>query len=56
MFLFYQQVLEAGQQIEMPVRFFVDKELPKDVHKMTLSYTLFDVTANFAEAPRLSAN
>ena len=40
----------------MPVRFFVDKALPKDVHKMTLSYTLFDVTENFAGPPRLTAN
>ena len=55
-FCFTQQVLEAGQEIEMPVRFFVDKALPKDVHKMTLSYTLFDVTENFAGPPRLTAN
>jgi cytochrome c oxidase assembly protein subunit 11 len=47
-FCFTQQVLEAGQSIEMPVRFFIDKALPTDVHKLTLSYTLFDVTANFA--------
>lgn len=49
-FCFTQQVLDAGQGIEMPVRFFVDKALPKDVHKLTLSYTLFDVTQNFAGA------
>ena len=55
-FCFTRQVLEAGQEIEMPVRFFVDKALPKDVHKMTLSYTLFDVTENFVDAPKLSAN
>lgn len=48
-FCFTQQVLEAGQAIEMPVRFFVDKALPKDVHKLTLSYTLFDVTKNFLD-------
>jgi cytochrome c oxidase assembly protein subunit 11 len=47
-FCFTQQVLEAGQSIEMPVRFFIDKALPQDVHKLTLSYTLFDITANFA--------
>jgi cytochrome c oxidase assembly protein subunit 11 len=53
-FCFTQQILEAGESIEMPVRFFVDKALPADVHKLTLSYTLFDVTQNFAEAPQLS--
>ena len=55
-FCFTQQVLDAGQAIEMPVRFFVDKALPKDVHKLTLSYTMFDVTKNFAETPNVSAN
>lgn len=55
-FCFTQQVLEAGESIEMPVRFFVDKALPADVRKLTLSYTLFDITQNFAEAPQLSAN
>jgi cytochrome c oxidase assembly protein subunit 11 len=53
-FCFTQQTLEAGESIEMPVRFFVDKALPAGVHKLTLSYTLFDVTQNFAEAPQLS--
>ncbi len=55
-FCFTQQVLEAGESIEMPVRFFVDKALPADVRKLTLSYTLFDITQNFAEAPQLTAN
>jgi cytochrome c oxidase assembly protein subunit 11 len=55
-FCFTQQVLEAGEGIEMPVRFFVDKALPADVRKLTLSYTLFDITQNFAEAPQLTAN
>lgn len=54
-FCFTQQVLEAGESIEMPVQFFVDKALPADVHKLTLSYTLFDVTKNFADAPQLSS-
>jgi cytochrome c oxidase assembly protein subunit 11 len=48
-FCFNQQVLEPGQSIEMPVRFFVDKALPNSVHKLTLSYTLFDVTAAMTE-------
>ena len=55
-FCFTRQVLEAGQEIEMPVRFFIDKALPADVHKLTLSYTLFDVTENFAGTSTLSAN
>lgn len=49
-FCFTHQVLQAGEAIEMPVMFFVDQDLPDDVHKLTLSYTLFDVTGNFATA------
>ncbi|MNF26465.1 Cytochrome c oxidase assembly protein CtaG [compost metagenome] len=44
-FCFTQQVLQPGQQIEMPVRFIVDRDMPKDVKHLTLSYTLFDITA-----------
>ncbi|MDV7213158.1 cytochrome c oxidase assembly protein [Azotobacter beijerinckii] len=43
-FCFTQQVLQPGERIEMPVRFIVDRDLPADVHHLTLGYTLFDVT------------
>jgi len=43
-FCFTQQVLAPGERIEMPVRFIVDRDLPADVHRLTLGYTLFDVT------------
>ena len=42
-FCFDQQVLEAGESIEMPLRFFVDKDIPERVSKLTLSYTLFNL-------------
>lgn len=44
-FCFTQQVLQPGERIEMVVRFIVDRDLPKDVHHLTLGYTLFDITA-----------
>ncbi len=44
-FCFTQQVLQPGQRIEMPVRFIVDRDLPKDVKHLTLGYTLFNITA-----------
>ena len=44
-FCFTQQVLQPGERIEMPVRFIVDRDLPQDVHRITLAYTLFDITA-----------
>ena len=43
-FCFNQQTLKAHQAREMPIIFYVDKELPKEVRVITLAYTLFDVT------------
>lgn len=47
-FCFTEQLLEAGQEVTMPVLFFVDplldeEERYKDVKDMTLSYTFFRV-------------
>lgn len=41
-FCFNQQTLKAGESVEMPLVFIVDKALPDDIHKLTLSYTLYD--------------
>jgi len=43
-FCFQQQVLAAGESKNMPLVFFIDPKLPKHITKLTLSYTLFDVT------------
>jgi cytochrome c oxidase assembly protein subunit 11 len=45
-FCFKQQTLKANESLKMPVVFKVDRELPKDIHTITLAYTLFDVTKN----------
>jgi len=47
-FCFSQQVLKAGEEVHMPLQFIVDQDLPKDIHTITLSYTLFDVTDKVA--------
>lgn len=47
-FCFEQQYLDSGEGMDMPLRFIVDKNIPADVKTLTLSYTLFDVTENFA--------
>lgn len=43
-FCFNQQPLDGGESAELPLRFIVDQDVPKQVHTITLSYTLFDVT------------
>ena len=45
-FCFKQQKLAAGQEVDMPLRFFIDEALPQDLTKLTLSYSLFNVTPN----------
>jgi cytochrome c oxidase assembly protein subunit 11 len=50
-FCFTEQVLKAGESRRMPVRFFVDPQLPKDVRELTLSYTFY---ANEVATRRLS--
>ena len=43
-FCFEQQLLQAGERIELPVRFIVDPSLPKEIGSLSLGYTLFDIT------------
>ena len=40
-FCFTEQELAGGEMKMMPVRFVVDKRLPADIKKLTLSYTFF---------------
>lgn len=43
-FCFTNQSLKAHQSKDMPLIFNVDKDLPKEIHVITLAYTLFDIT------------
>jgi cytochrome c oxidase assembly protein subunit 11 len=43
-FCFEQQQLAEGEDLDMPLRFIIDSNLPKDVKTLTLSYTLFYIT------------
>ncbi|GAB3325213.1 cytochrome c oxidase assembly protein [Haliea atlantica] len=43
-FCFNQQPLDGESSAEMPLQFIVDRDLPQDIHTITLSYTIFDVT------------
>ena len=44
-FCFTQQELKSGEEKEMPVVFIVDKNLPKRINTVTLSYTFFNSPA-----------
>ena len=43
-FCFSPQKFAAGEGRQLPVRFIVDPQLPIDVDKLTLAYTIYDAT------------
>lgn len=43
-FCFHEQPLAAKQAKDLSLVFFIDPALPEDINKLTLSYTLFDIT------------
>jgi cytochrome c oxidase assembly protein subunit 11 len=43
-FCFDQQPLAAGEEAEMPMKFYIDPDIPKHITRLTLSYRLFNVT------------
>jgi len=49
-FCFSQQPLAAGEEKWMPVHFFLDTDFPEDINKMTLQYTLYDITGKVDSA------
>ncbi len=53
-FCFNEQRLTAGEEVDMPLMFFIDQDIPEDITKLTLSYTLFDVTASYQQAESIN--
>jgi len=53
-FCFDQQPLQAGQDAHMPLVFIVDRDLPKSINTITLSYSIFDVTEMYSGDVALS--
>ncbi len=43
-FCFNQQELDGRSEVDMPLVFIIDQDLPKDIQTITLAYTIFDVT------------
>jgi len=50
-FCFRQQTLGPNEARQMPVVFFIDPKLPKNVSTITLSYTFFEVGLNKVASP-----
>ena len=40
-FCFKQQTFTAGEEMNMPILFHIDSDLPKNIRNITISYTLF---------------
>ena len=49
-FCFTRQTLGPGETRRMPVVFFVDPALPREVNTITLSYTFFEIEGNAGAA------
>jgi cytochrome c oxidase assembly protein subunit 11 len=49
-FCFKQQTMKPNEARQMPVVFFIDPALPREVKNITLSYTFFEIGG--AEAPK----
>jgi len=49
-FCFQEQPLEAGEKVDMGIRFFIDESIPEHITKLTLSYSLFDITESASSA------
>jgi len=43
-FCFTKQMMKGRQGMEWPLLFHLDRDLPKHIRTVTLSYTLFDIT------------
>ena len=48
-FCFEKQVIAVGETKDMPLRFYVDKAIPESMTKLTLNYTIFDITEGKSE-------
>jgi cytochrome c oxidase assembly protein subunit 11 len=47
-FCFAPQAFKRGQERVLPVRFFLDRALPVNIDRVTLSYTFYDTSARVA--------
>ncbi|OLQ94199.1 cytochrome c oxidase assembly protein [Vibrio ponticus] len=48
-FCFNKQPLEGQTSVEMPLIFYIERDIPESIHTLTLSYTLYDITDTVSE-------
>ena len=48
-FCFTQQALDGGESQRMPVRFLLERDLPREVTTLTLSYAFFNMDSARAD-------
>ena len=53
-FCFKEQVLAAGEKVDMPLVFYIDPALPEKVSTITLSYTLFNISQQITADEQLA--
>lgn len=53
-FCFTQQYFFKAEKADMPVYFFIDPAISKDIKEMTLSYTLFDASGFEKKSPQVN--
>lgn len=53
-FCFTQQYFNKNEKADMPVYFYLDPNLPKDIKEITLSYTLFDASGYEKKQPHFT--
>lgn len=51
-FSFSEQVLQPGEKKELPVRFYIDSRVPREVNRVTLSYAFFPLNEGATTAKK----
>jgi len=55
-FCFNQQPLDGNGYAEMPLIFYIEPDIPESIHTLTLSYTLYDITAKSTDVVQVSTD
>jgi len=55
-FCFQEQTLEGGQTRDMPLKFWLEPDLPEDIDEVTLAYTFFNAESSRDRNPEPGAD